>query len=357
MQKTVPKRERFCFLKQPYKHPVWHHADQKEDDRKHHLGTEELDKILHGKHPKGEVDEINRIFVWEQDLVKTKVKRIKQGVWFDAQGKSNVRQRYPEGRHCSKWGKAEVCQNCHQPSGPGNANSPHVLHIWNDDVGDGFADSGGRSHKTDGHAANDKENELKVDTIDVFLLDHAKAWECQERWEQYEDISELLLVDIGGNDVQEDDDDSYSRNLFFTAHWAKVRTFLTEEFFAIDWNIRLEHLTDNNNHQETKWNKDGIVGQELHKVHADVRIHRGGHGYQETKIGWYINEEPRHKIAHCPSQGNPSSGFGLLETQCLANTKGKGRHGNARATRQEQVKHQPKEEHSPKNPFVGAICF
>ena len=87
------------------------------------------------------------------------------------------------------------------------------------------------------------------------------------------------------------------------------------------------------NHQETEWNKDGIVGQELHKVHADVWVNRGCHGYQQPKVGWHINEEPRHELPHCTGEGNPGSGFGLLQAQSLANPKSEGSHRNTGTSR------------------------
>ena len=115
-------------------------------------------------------------------MVRRKVERIEQCVWFNAQGKRDVGKRYPKGRHCSEWSEAEVCQYSHQPSGSGNPKGTHVLHEWNDNIGDGFADPGGCCHKTDGHAAYDKEYKLEVDAVNVFLLDHTKAWECKEGW-------------------------------------------------------------------------------------------------------------------------------------------------------------------------------
>ena len=144
-------------------------------------------------------------------MVKTKVEGVQNSVRFNTQGKCDVGEWYPKGSHCSEWGQAEVCQYRYQPSGAGDTEAAHALHEWDDDVSDGFADPGRCSNKADGHAAYDKEHKLKVDAVDVFLLNNAKAWESEQCWEQYKDISELLLVNVCGNDVKEDNNNTIKK--------------------------------------------------------------------------------------------------------------------------------------------------
>ena len=150
--------------------PIRNQQCEYDDEVDDNLDQHRLDEVLHFNHPKCEHKEIKRIFVREDNLVKTTGYDKVYIQWVNAEINGNFRQRLGKGRHHCQWGQQEVAQEEQQP----RKEEEYIVALPFQDrqchFGNHFTNAEAPGYITDRKAAGYEEYKTPVKTINVFVF-------------------------------------------------------------------------------------------------------------------------------------------------------------------------------------------